>query len=133
MPTALDVAYRAAHYRVFAQMPFTLRVGEPSAELDALLDSHAATTWAFATACNPGSQPLSAEENAERMSQLHAVLTDCARYPGEGGDPAGEWPGEPSVLVVGISREEAVRVAVAFGQNAILTGVRGGAAELVWV
>lgn len=133
MPTALDVAYRAARYRVFAQMPFTLRVGEASAELDALLDSHVATTWAFVTACNPGSQPLSAEENAERMAQLHVLLVGYPVYPGEGCDPAGEWPAEPSVLVVGISREEAVRVAAVFGQNAILTGVRGGPVELVWV
>lgn len=129
---SLDAAYRAASYRVFAPVPFTLRVGEVSAELDALLDSHAATTWAFETACNPGSQKLTAEENAGRMNQLQAVLRNVITYPGESSDPAGEWA-EPSLLVVGISHEEAVRMAATFGQNAILAGVRGSVAELVWV
>jgi hypothetical protein len=129
---AHEAAYRAAHYRVFADPPFVLRVGERSAELDALLTSHAADTWAFVTACNPGSVPLSAEVNAERMSHLREVLGKFTIYPGESSDSTGEWV-EPSVLVVGISRTEAVGVANTFGQNAILAGERGGAVELVWV
>ena len=129
---AHEAAYRAAHYRVFADPPFEIRVGEPSAALDALLASLVADTWAFVTACNPASVPLSAEVNAERMNQLREVLTRFTRYPGEGADPAGEWA-EPSMLVVGIGRAEAVEVAKAFGQYAILAGVREGRVELVWV
>lgn len=129
---SLAAAYRAAHYRVFAPVPFVLRVGEPSDELDALLDSDAVTTWAFVTACNPGSRALSPEENAGRMVQLREMLTGFVTYPGKSTDPAGAWA-EESVLVLGIGRDEAVRVAIAFGQNAILTGVRGGAAELAFV
>lgn len=128
----LSAAYTAALYRVFTDPPFVLRVGEPSAELDALLTSHAADTWAFVTACNPGSVVLSGEENAVRMTRLLDVLSGFTTYPGEGADPAGGWA-EPSVLVVGIGRTVAVEVAKAFGQNAILAGERGGPAELVWV
>ncbi len=131
MTADLEATYTAAHYRVFADPPFVLRVGEPSTELDALLAAHAADTWAFVTACNPGSVPLAAETNVERMARLQEVLTRFTTYPGESSDPAGGWA-EPSVLVVGISRAEAVAVAKAFGQNAILAGVRGGAVELVW-
>lgn len=128
----LSVAYTSAFYRVFADPPFVLRVGAPSAELDALLASHAADTWAFVTACNPGSVMLPAEVNAERMEQLREVLTRFITHPGGSSDPAGGWL-EPSMLVVGISRSEAVGVAKAFGQVAILAGERGRAAELVWV
>ena len=129
----LSAAYNAAHYRVFADPPFVLRVGERSAELNALLASHSAGTWAFITACNPGSVPLSDEENAERMVRLREMLNHLTTYPGEGIDPTDEWPGEPSVLVVGIDRAEAVEVAKTFEQAAILAGIRGGAAELVWI
>lgn len=132
MTPSLTAAYRAAHYRVFAPAPFVLRVGEPSAALDALLDSHSTTTWAFVTACNPSSRVLTAAENAERVKQLREVLAGFVTYPGASADPAGGWV-EESVLVLDIGREEAVRVAAAFGQNAILNGVRGGPAELVWV
>ena len=125
-------AYAAARYRVFADPPFTLRVGEHSAELDALLAAHAADTWAFVTACNPGSVLLSAVENAARMEQLREVFTGFVTFPAESSDPAGDWA-EPSVLVIGISETEAVEVAKAFGQNAILTGERGGLVELVWL
>lgn len=133
MGSSLAIDYTAAHYRVFADPPFMLRVGERSVELDVLLTSHATDTWAFITACNPGSRLLPADENAERMTQLRAVVKRFTTYPGEGVDPTGEWPGEPSVLVVGIDRGEAVEVAKVFGQNAILVGEQSRAVELVWV
>lgn len=128
---AHEAAYTAARYRVFADPPFVLRVGERSAELDALLALHAADTWAFITACNPGSVLLSAEGNAERMVRLRARLTTFITYPGESSDEHGDWA-EPSLLVVGIRRTEVMEVARAFGQAAILAGDRGGPAELVW-
>lgn len=128
----LSAAYTATHYRVFTDPPFVLRVGEASAALDALLASDATDTWALITACNPGSVPLSPAENADRMNQLRDVLNRFTTYPGESSAPTGEWA-EPSVLVLGMGRSEAVQLAKAFGQNAILAGERGGPAELVWV
>ena len=52
---------------------------------------------------------------------------------GEGVDPSGSWPGEPSVLVLGISAEEAVRLGRAYGQNAIVVAGRDAVARLVMV
>lgn len=128
----LQSAYTAARYRVSADPQFTLRVGEPSAALDALLDRHGADTWAFVTACNPGSVRLSSAENAERMVQLREMLLDFVTYPGESSDPAGDWA-EPSLLMVGLDPVRAATLGRHFGQNAILTGVRGGPTELVWL
>jgi hypothetical protein len=132
MARSIVSAYRFAEYRVDTSPPFTLRVGEPCAALDALLASHAADTWAFVTACNPGSVVLSVEVNAERMKQLREMLNRFVTYPGESCGPDGQWA-EASVLVIGISRTAVVEVAKAFGQAAILAGERGGPAELVWV
>ena len=44
-------------------------------------------------------------------------------------DPA--WPAEASFLILGISREAAVLLGRQFGQNAIVCGMLGQAAELV--
>ena len=51
-------------------------------------------------------------------------------FEGEGRAPDRSWT-EKSVLVVGISREDAERAGRAFGQNAIVFVERGQAPELV--
>jgi len=53
------------------------------------------------------------------------------RIPGVGRDPRGEWPAEPSVLVLGISRREAEILGRSYEQNAVVFVERGGAPELV--
>ena len=50
---------------------------------------------------------------------------------GEGSDPEGEWPHEPSFLVVGISRAEAEALGRRFGQLAIVYARKGEPPELV--
>ena len=50
---------------------------------------------------------------------------------GEGRDPEGDWPAEPSVLAVGISRHEAEVIGRSYEQNAIVFIERGKAPELV--
>lgn len=125
----LDAAYRATSYRVGSDL--ALRVGETSPALDELLARRDLVEWAYLTAHNPGSVALSPGENRARQSEL---LGRVAGYPlllGEAVGDDGTWR-EASVLVLGIRREDALRLARAFGQNAILCGTRGGVAELVW-
>jgi hypothetical protein len=57
------------------------------------------------------------------METLHAI--------GEGRDPAGKWPAEPSVLAVGMSRHEAMVMGRSYEQNAIVFIEKGKAPELV--
>ena len=67
---------------------------------------------AYLTAWNPGSEPTAQAMNQAAQARLEADL-EAAGYPilrGMGVDPAGSWPGEPSVLVLGISRTEAHRL-----------------------
>jgi hypothetical protein len=51
---------------------------------------------------------------------------------GAGAGDDGRWAPEPSLLVLGLPRAEAVELARRFGQEAIVAGRRGAPAELVY-
>jgi hypothetical protein len=110
-----------------------LRVGRRSAELDDLLAAHGVATWAYVTAFNPGSRLLPAEANAARRRELERVIAarGFAAYPGEGIGDDGRWPPEPSLLVLGIGRTDAMHLGREFGQLAIVYGELGQEAELI--
>jgi hypothetical protein len=134
MDQALFEAYRRTIY--YADTPIgrlALRIGECEAQLDRLLAEHGSRTWAFLTAFNPGSQPLSIAENQWRQAllddELRAGGWTC--FPGEGVGASGDWPPEASTLVLGIGEGAAKRLGKKFGQNAIVVGCLGQPAELV--
>jgi hypothetical protein len=131
----LSAAYQATTYRV--DLPggsLALRVGVRNAALERLLKKRAVRAWAFVTACNPRSTLLPAWRNRVRQHRLatlcralgHSTLPGA----GVGDDPA--WVPEPSVLILGIGRRRACRLARLFDQHAIVAGQRGGVPELVW-
>lgn len=107
--------------------------GSRNARLDALLARRNATRWAFITAWNPGSQPLSAAENARRHAELVREVERLGlRFmPGEGiaQDPA--WKPERSLMILGISRGRAESLGRRFGQLSIVVGRRGEPSELL--
>jgi putative PIN family toxin of toxin-antitoxin system len=125
-------AYRDADYAVL-EPPFVLRIGERSADLDALLARSGAPAAAFLTAVNPKSERKSAEENRAALAELEKALAGAnySRCPAEGRDPRGEWPPEPGFLVPGLPRFEAAALGRRFRQNAIVYIEKRGAAELV--
>lgn len=133
----LQAAYEATDYLVEggARGGFVIRVGARSADVDALLEAAGVEAWAFVTAANPRSRPLSAAENSARMSRLAAIvrqrgLASCA---GAGVAADGAWPPEPSLLILGIDEADAVALAREFDQHAILVGRTGAPARLVWI
>jgi hypothetical protein len=69
------------------------------------------------------------------MARLEARLRESGREleTGEGIDPEGRWPAEPSFLVVGATAAEGVEIAAAFGQAACLAGELGSPPRLVFV
>jgi|LakMenEpi03Aug12_release.lakeMendotaPanAssembly.Ray.scaffolds.fasta_scaffold272044_3 hypothetical protein len=133
----LDAAYRATSYLV--AMPdggrVVVRCGERSEPLERFLAEAGVDHWAFLTACNPRSTRLGDAENALRMTRLDAALRDRGRewLAGEGQGDAGDWPPEPSRLVLGIEEADAIAIGRLFEQNAIVAGSRGRAARLVWI
>ncbi len=120
----LLAAYVSATYRVDAASPFVMRVGQPCPRLADLLRQYSRTTAAFLTAWNPGSVPTEIDVNIGAQQRLmHEVTAMGYRwFEGVGKDASGVWPEEPSVLVIGPSRELARTIARTYGQNAFLWG-----------
>jgi Protein of unknown function (DUF3293) len=128
------VTYRRAFYRADAGggNEIEIRIGKRTPALDDLLGREGKRRWAFLTACNPGARRLGAAENRVRTSALRSSLRTGGflLFEGRSGSGAGDWPEEASFLVVGISRRQADRLRRRFGQDAFVTGLRGGAAHL---
>jgi hypothetical protein len=89
--------------------------------------------WAFITAFNSHSTPIALPENERRQAALVEMVSragyECLT--GRGVAEGGGWS-EESVLVFGLARDEARRIACEFGQDAILVGACGQPAELLW-
>ena len=126
-PSALDEvligAYRAAHYCVTGVAdPFLLRVDAQSTDLARCHSDHGVSRSAFLTAYNPRSQRVPDEDNERAHAHLERVLRDLGYVclDALGVDPSGEWPAEPSLLVLGAGLEDARSLGVRFGQNGLL-------------
>jgi hypothetical protein len=131
----LQEAYRNADYAVSLEPELMLKIGTPSERLDRLMASVEVAGGAFVTACNPGGGRQPDEKNQAAAEALEGLVR-AAGYPnyrGEGRDSDGRWPAEPSLLVLGISRENAGALGRLFGQNAIVFIERGCAPELVFL
>lgn len=83
---------------------------------------HQSTSSAFITAWNPYSRPSCAETNQQRQFRLLKESQDKGFiiYLGEGKHPSGEWEGEQSLLLLGISLDEAKAIGEKWEQNAIV-------------
>ncbi|MGB0331423.1 MAG: DUF3293 domain-containing protein [Planctomycetota bacterium] len=119
---ALLQAYRETHYEVGPPHAMTLRVGESSGPLAALMAAAGVQGAAFVTAANPLSQPLGWEENEALLASLRAALAaeGWVVHGGRGRHPGGGWDPEPSLLVLGLDREEAVLLGHRWRQNAVV-------------
>lgn len=117
-------AYRRTSYWLQTHPPFCVRVGAVSPALDSLLKEYGTDSWAFITAFNPHSQPVSAAENRARDAQLIARLDrdGCKHIACDGVDDDGTWPTEHGHVIFGIDTEAARALGREFAQNAILIG-----------
>jgi hypothetical protein len=129
----LLAAYQKALYVVYGAPELVICIGERNEDLDALLEADGLDTAAYLTAANPRGELQSKMENELACAALHQVLADAGYicYVGEGRDPEGDWPAEPSILALGISRHEAEVIGRSYEQNAIVFIERGKAPELV--
>lgn len=131
---ALLAQYKVTHYQVFVPGGvLTLRIEEYSS---ALIDLHAkfgVASSAFLTAYNPHSQQTADDVNAAAQESLVREVKKLGRswIAGAGVDSAGQWPAEPSLLVLGISRAQALIFARQFGQNACVFIGASGIPELL--
>jgi hypothetical protein len=135
--TALKKAYQQAIYEVYSgQVTIQIKIGEACPTLDSLIaESDRFPSWALITAFNPYSQLLSELENQQRHHQLieHLKQLQLPWLEAVGKDPQGIWTPEPSLLILGIERFEAIAIGQRFEQNAIVYGELNQSAELLWL
>lgn len=129
--TPIFELYRATRYEAYLPAKVTLRPGQCSPLVDALLRNDA-PEWVFITAWNPGSRQLARAENERRQKALIAELSGNYRlYPGAGIGDASDWKPELSTLVLGLPEAQAIARGRAWGQFAVLCGEKGKPARVV--
>jgi hypothetical protein len=136
LPPALVAAYRAARYEITGAQPsFVLAIDVPSTELAACHRAYGVRGSALLTACNPHSRQRTAAANAAAMARLGTQLATrgLPLLAARGVDPAGEWPPEESLLVLGLGTAEAAATARAFGQAAFVLAGDDAVPRLVLV
>ena len=115
-------AYRATDYRVLGLKPFVLKIGQPSRSLQRLHARCGCRTSAFITAWNPlGERTPDAINEAMQKRLERKLKARSVRFiPSFGEDNSGIWPGEQSVLAMGISLIAARSLGSQFKQNAFV-------------
>jgi hypothetical protein len=134
LPTGMIDAYRSTHFLIHAGSNIIdVRAGERSPSLDRWLETQGVDSWAFVTAWNPHSAPLSLEDNNQRQAALCAELgrEGLAWVPGEGVSEDGHWR-EPSVMITQVTFPWAEALGARYGQNAIVIGRRHSPAAIIF-
>ena len=136
-PSSLRDAYVATTYVAHDRdSEFRIRIGARCNELDTMLEQRKISTWAFITACNPGSKLMAREQNEAAMALFRndVVAAGFRFLEGEGVPDAlhgAGWLPEPSLLILDIARDAAMKLAGKYGQRAIVAGALHQPAELV--
>jgi hypothetical protein len=134
MRRELESAFRRARYRVFAPAgELLLRIDQPDEGLAALLRMSGAGEAALLTAFNPHGRRQAPFRNRQSQRQLARALMQQGRMvlPARNEDPRGRWPVEPSLLVTGMSSQDARQLAARFHQAAFLLVEAGGTPRLI--
>ena len=115
-------AYRSAHYRLLEPVELVLQIGEFNRTLGQLFKDRGVSSAVFITAWNPFSRVTEVIDNEKANQELKQALHDdqTCFFDGIGEDPMGLWPGEPSVLALGLSRKKAISIGKNYSQNAIV-------------
>jgi hypothetical protein len=126
-------AYEETEFKVYSDNSFTLKIGNYSDELNSLINESKCLSAAFITAYNPFSKQLSESENSERQDGLRQELAKRGLkcYDGVGQHPSGQWPGEPSLLILGLSKEAALALARNLEQNAFVWSDSSAVPQLI--
>ena len=126
----LIFAYTNTKFHVFIPA-IVIEIGKRNEDLDTLIKKEGQTEWAYLTAYNPFSKELTDKENLERQSQLLSKISDYKFYEGEGVGEDPTWKPERSILIVGITKNEAISLGREFEQNAIVYGKINEVPELI--
>jgi hypothetical protein len=119
--------YLQTTYKIADHISFSPEV--PSLELKTLvMDSD----WALIISDNPRSTISSCDVNLNNRVKLKTIL-DKTSLPAFYTYSISEgWPQEMGYLIVGISEEEAIKIAMEFNQDAIILG-KGENSKIHWI
>lgn len=134
MNPELFEAYKNTTYRVYLPLgEIDIRIGVMNPLLQELLLSNNVASWAFITACNPYSVMQNADVNTLLNTQLERYLLEKQYlfFKGMGVGNDDSWEPEASFMVLNIGKEDAIKLARQFKQNAIVVGVIGNLPELI--
>ena len=115
-------AYLETDYCIFDEFPFVLRVGIANESLAKLYKRFKTNCGVFVTAFNPFSNDVGEAANTVRQVELAKELNrrKLTYLDGIGKHPSGEWAGEPSYFVLGLSLEAAKSLGRKYDQNAVV-------------
>ena len=130
--TELLNEYKATDFIVH-HSDIKIKIEETDKTLEDLLQKHDVKSWAFITAFNPYSKVLTVDENNSFHKNLIDLTSNYTVFEGEGKGQNPDWIPEKSLLILGISREEAFKMGKHLNQNAIVFGEKGSKAELLLV
>lgn len=118
---SLSNAYFRTKFQIFLpEITIELSARCGSIALYEIHKSFNVSTSAIVTAYNPYGQLTDRSINELNQQKLEDEVTQYWDYlPADGSDPGGEWPAEPSLLILGIPLEEALTLGRRFKQHAI--------------
>lgn len=134
MNRELFEAYKNTTYRVYSTLgEIDIRIGVMNPLLQELLLSNHVESWAFITAYNPYSVMQDTGVNTILNTQLEDYLLGkrYVFFKGMGVGDDDSWEPEASFMVLNIGKEDAIKLARQFKQNAIVVGVIGNFPELI--
>jgi hypothetical protein len=123
-------AYKNTKYKVF-EPSLTIEIGKINQELDDLLLKYGSKNWAFITAYNPYSRVLTQDENKSRHNEMKELVRNYLTFEGHGVGEDPSWEPELSLLIIGISKDDASKIGKKFEQNAIVYGEFNSSSELL--
>jgi hypothetical protein len=122
IPENLINAYKSTNFEIYSDPKFILKIDEFNPELKELFLKFYFSTGCFITAYNPKSVEFTDVENKSLQDALYKELKKSEYHVinGLGSDPAGQWDGEPSFFVMGITLSKAKVIGRKYKQNAIV-------------
>jgi hypothetical protein len=123
-------AYKNTKYTVF-QNDLVIEINKLNNKLNELLNKYNSTEWAFITAFNPYSNVLNIDENIKRHYELQRLTDRYITFEGHGVGEDPSWEPELSLLIIGITKEDAMSIGNKFEQNAIIIGKINSIPELL--
>lgn len=126
-------AYLATTYEV-KHLGLKIKIGESNWPLEEFLVDNNVFSWAFVSAYNPHSKALSIEENEKKHGQLLKEIEKkkLSFSVGYGVPPNDDdWEAEKSLLILDISKKDALDLGKRYEQNAIVFGRLGGKPKLI--